>query len=49
MKQLYGVRIADGKEEFVFLKSYTGESEKLDDPYANFICNEFGDNWSSYK
>lgn len=44
--QLYGVKMNNGKEEFVFLKSYTGISEQLADPYAEIIYKEFGDDWS---
>ena len=45
LKQLYGIRMIDGHEEFIFLGSETGISERLDDPSADQIFEEFGDTW----
>ncbi len=45
LKQLYGIRVIDGHEEFVFLGSETGITESLDDPSAVHIFEEFGDTW----
>ena len=49
LKQLYGIRVTDGQEEFVFLGSETGISERLDDPAADKIFEEFGDKWYSLR
>lgn len=49
VEQLYGVKMINGKEEFVFLKSYTGISKQLADPYAEIIYKEFGDDWNKNK
>ena len=49
LKQLYGIRVTDGQEEFVFLGSETGISERLDDPAADIIFKEFGDKWYLLK
>lgn len=45
LKQLYGIRVIDDNEEFVFLESETGITEKLDDPSAAQIYEEFGEEW----
>ncbi len=42
---LYGIRQKDGKEERVWLRSFTGIDESLDDPYANSLYEMFGDSW----
>ena len=44
-KSLYGVRMKDGREEFVFLGSEPGISKRLDDPSADEIFELFGDKW----
>ena len=46
---LYGVKKIDGKEEIVFLKSYSGDSKELDDKYAKMVCKEIGDKWTEVK
>ena len=45
LKQLYGIRVIDDNEEFVFLESETGITERLDDPSAVQIYEEFGEEW----
>lgn len=45
LKQLYGIRMTDDNEEFVFLESETGITERLDDPSAVQIYEEFGEEW----
>lgn len=45
LKQLYGIRVKDDNEEFVFLESETGITERLDDPSAVQIYEEFGEEW----
>lgn len=45
LKQLYGIRVLDGQEEFVWLGSETGISSRLDDQATNQIFEEFGDTW----
>ena len=45
LKQLYGIRVIDDNEEFVFLESETGITERLDDPSAAQIYEEFGEEW----
>lgn len=45
LKQLYGIRMLDGKEEFVWLGSETGISSKLEDQSAIQIFEVFGDEW----
>ena len=46
---LYGVKKIDGKEEIVFLKSYSGDSKELDDKYAKMVYKEIGDKWTEVK
>ena len=45
LKQLYGIRVIDDNEEFVFLESETGITERLDDLSAVQIYEEFGEEW----
>lgn len=45
LKQLYGIRVLDKQEEFVWLGSETGISSKLGDSSADQIFEEFGDTW----
>ena len=45
LKQLYGIRLIDDNEEFVFLESETGITERLDDSSAVQIYEEFGEEW----
>lgn len=45
LKQLYGIRVIDDNEEFVFLESETGTTERLDDLSAVQIYEEFGEEW----
>ena len=45
LKQLYGIRVIDDNEEFVSHESETGITERLDDPSAAQIYEEFGEEW----
>ena len=45
LKQLYGIKVLDEQEEFVWLGSETGISSKLEDQSADQIFAEFGDAW----
>ena len=45
LKQLYGIRVIDDNEEFVFLESETGITERLGDSSAAQIYEEFGEEW----
>lgn len=44
-KKLYGVRMIDGNEEFVFLGSEPGIVKRLDDAASDQIFALFGDKW----
>lgn len=44
-KKLYGVRMIDGHEEFVFLGSEPGIVKRLDDAASDQIFELFGDKW----
>lgn len=46
---LYGIRLIDGAEEFVCLRTETGITKWLDDSSADKILEEFGDNWYTWK
>ena len=48
-KQLYGVRMLDDHEEFVWLGSEPGISKRLDDASSDHIFEEFGDKWYLIK
>ena len=43
---LYGIRMIDGKEEFVWLGSYSGVSKRLDDEIADKLFEELGEDWN---
>lgn len=42
---LYGIKQIDGDEEIVWLESYSGILERLDDSSADQIYEIFGDKW----
>lgn len=48
---LYGVRMVNNHEEFVWLGKNVGSyySERLDDPSADLIFEEFGSQWDSLE
>lgn len=48
---LYGVRMVNNHEEFVWLGTNVGSyfSQRLDDPSADFIFEEFGSQWDSLE
>lgn len=48
-KKLYGVRMIDGHEEFVFLGSEPGIVKRLDDAASDQIFALFGDKWYLLK
>ena len=43
---LYGIRTIDGKEEFVWLGSYSGVSRRLDDENVDKLFEELGEDWN---
>lgn len=49
LKQLYGIRLLDGCEEFVWLGSEPGISERLDDASSDKIFETFGSKWYLLK
>lgn len=49
IKQLYGIRLVDDQEEFVWLGSEPGISERLDDSSSDLVFKEFGDKWYLIK
>lgn len=49
IRQLYGIRLVDGGEEFVWLGSETGISKSLADPSSDKIFEKFGDAWYVWK
>ncbi len=49
LKQLYGIRLNDDQEEFVWLGSEPGISKRLDDPSSDLIFKKFGEKWYLIK
>ena len=47
LTELYGIRLRDGKQEFVkLILKDSGQTERLSDPSADFIIEMFGDGWN---
>ena len=49
INQLYGIRLKDDQEEFVWLGLDSGILKKLDDSSTDLIFEKFGDKWYMVK
>ena len=49
INQLYGIRLKDDQEQFVWLGLDSGTLKKLDDSSTDLIFEKFGDKWYMVK